>query len=185
MYIPLGGNRRGTARTLLNMLIVWALTGLWHGASWNFVLWGLWFFLLLALERLFLGKWLERLPAAVGHILTLAAVLFSCVLFRFREMPLCLAVLRGLFGLNGNPFSSFETGSLWLNYLFFLPVAILACTPLIRNLHAELSRSSRLQGGGSTALLAITETLAPPALLLLSTAALVGNSYNPFLYFQF
>ena len=184
VYIPLGGSRRGMGRTLLNMLIVWALTGLWHGASWNFVLWGLWFFLLLAIERLFLGKWLERHPA-VGHIGTLFAVLFSWVLFRFRELPLCLAVLRGMFGLNGNPFSSFETGSLWLNYLFFLPVAILACTPLLHNLHTALARRARTDGGGVTALLAVTETLAPPALLLLSTAALVGNSYNPFLYFQF
>ena len=89
-----------------------------------------------------------------------------------------------MFGLNGNPFSSFETGSLWLNYLFFLPVAILACTPLLHNLHAALARHARTSGG-MTALLAVTETLAPPALLLLSTAALVGNSYNPFLYFQF
>ena len=185
VYIPLGGNRHGMVRTLFNMLVVWALTGLWHGASWNFVLWGLWFFLLLSLERLFLGKWLERLPAAVGRIFTLAAVLFGWVLFRFRQLPLCLAVLRGMFGLNGNPFTNFETGSLWLNYLFFLPVALLACTPLLHNFHRALEQRARLSGGGYTALLCVTETLAPPVLLLLSTTALVGNSYNPFLYFQF
>ena len=107
VYIPLGGNRRGVARTYLNLLAVWALTGLWHGASWNFVIWGLYFFVLLALERAFLGKWLEKCPRVVGHLWTVVAVVFSFYIFVFDgsletlSPAAALAYLGVLFGADG------------------------------------------------------------------------------------
>ncbi len=184
VYIPLGGNRRGMGRTLLNMLVVWALTGLWHGASWNFVLWGLYYFVFLAVERLFLGRVLEKLPAVFGRIYTLAVVLFGWVLFRFRQLPLCGVVVAGLFGGNGNPPVSFETGTMWLNYCFFLPLALLAVTPAVPAMRRWLEQCADRSRFGE-AVLATVQIAAPVVLLLLSTMALVGNSYNPFLYFQF
>lgn len=184
VYIPLGGNRRGMGRTLWNMLVVWALTGLWHGASWNFLLWGLYYFVFLAVERLFLGRVLEKLPVFFGRLYTLLVVLIGWVLFRFRQLPLCGVVAAGLFGANGNPWAGFETGTLWLNYLFFLPIALLAVTPAVSAIHRVLEKRA-IASPAATAVLATVQIVAPPLLLLLSTAALVGNSYNPFLYFQF
>ena len=111
VYIPLGGNRKGRARAFLNLFIVWALTGLWHGASWNFVLWGLYYFVLLMLDRLFWQKLLDKLPKAVSailsHITLPLAVLFGWVLFKFTSLPLAAAVVRGMFCGNGNAFTSF------------------------------------------------------------------------------
>ena len=180
VYIPLGGNRKGLARKLLNMLVVWFLTGLWHGASWNFVLWGLYFFLFLVIENLGWREKLEKLPKIVGHVYLLIVVFFGWILFRFEQLGLIGVVLKGLFGLNGNGFSDFETSNLWLNYLFFLIVAIVACTPLVHKI-GEWARKAR----GTAVLYGVWDVLAPVALLILSTMALVGNSYNPFLYFRF
>ena len=120
VYIPLGGNRKGLPRKLLNMLVVWFLTGLWHGASWNFVLWGLYFFLFLVIENLGWRDLLKKLPKFVGHVYLLVVVFFGWILFRFEQLGLIGVVLKGLFGLNGNGLTSFEAHNLWLNYLFFL-----------------------------------------------------------------
>lgn len=184
VYIPLGGSRRGRGRTLRNLLIVWALTGLWHGASWNFVLWGLYYFVFLALEKLFLKRLLDRLPAVFAHAYALVVVIFGWVLFRFRSLELVGLTLRGLFGGNGAPFTNFEAGTVWLNYLFFLPAAILAVTPLIHRLHNRLETAAP-SNGCARVVLNTVQVVAPAALLILSTFALVGDSYNPFLYFQF
>ena len=111
LYIPLGGSRRGKLRTVLNLFIVWALTGLWHGASWNFVLWGLYFFIFIALEKLFLSKYLEKQPA-LAHIYLLLIVFFGWILFKFESVGDIWCVLKGMFGANGNAFSGFEHGRL-------------------------------------------------------------------------
>lgn len=184
VYIPLGGNRKGMARTILNMLVVWALTGLWHGASWNFVLWGLYFFVFLVLEKLFLKKVLEKLPSFVSRIYLLIVVYFGWILFKFRSVELGMTVFKGLFGLNGNGFTNYETTAIFKNYIFFLVVAVIASTPLIKNLGITISKNAdneikvaNLQG--------VFQIVIPVVLLLLSTLALVGDSYNPFLYFQF
>ncbi len=180
VYIPLGGSRQGKLRTFRNLLIVWALTGLWHGASWNYILWGLYFFVFLVLERTVLSKALSRCPAVVRHLYLLIVVYFGWVLFRFEELPLIAVMLRGMFGLNQNGFTNFETNTTLLAHLFFLAVAILAVTPAVTKCRALLER--RLGGSGVYALL---RAVCAGLILLLSTAALVGNSYNPFLYFQF
>ncbi len=181
VYIPLGGNRRGKPRQALNLLVVWFLTGMWHGAGWNFILWGLYYFVFLALEK-FLLPGLQRLPAALAHLYTLLVVFFGWVLFYFRDLSLIGTVLKGLFGLNGNPFSSFGSTTLLLNYCFFLAVAILACTPLPRRLYHRLCESPNR---AAFALGSVLECVLPLAGVVLSVSLLVGDSYNPFLYLQF
>ena len=122
VYIPLGGSRKGLGRTILNLFVVWALTGLWHGASWNFVLWGLYFFIFIALERLFLNKVFARLPGFVSHIYLLIVVYFGWILFRFKNMALIGVVLKGMFCQNGNPWTTFEANTTLLNYLSLIHI---------------------------------------------------------------
>ena len=183
VYIPLGGSRCSTARTLLNMLIVWALTGLWHGASWNFVLWGLWFFVFLAAETLFLGKALKKVPF-VGVIYALIVVYFGWVLFRFSDTQVMLGVLRGMFGLNGNAWASFEATTLIKNHAYFLPAAMVCATPLFAVLNRGWARAGEKNRVAAVSY-SVAQLVWPLVLLLVSTVMLVGNSYNPFLYFQF
>lgn len=184
VYIPLGGNRRGLPRKIFNMLVVWFLTGLWHGASWNFVLWGLYFFVFLVIENIGWRDFLAKLPSVFGRVYLLIVVFFGWILFRFSQMPLVWTVVKGLFCANGNAFLDFESNTLWLNYIFFVIVAIIACTPLVKSVNSLLTRRSE----NSTAVAVIhgvVTALIPIALLLLSTMALAGNSYNPFIYFRF
>lgn len=183
VYIPLGGNRRGRGRMFFNMFIVWALTGLWHGASWNFVLWGLYFFVFLVFERTVLQKLLARAPAFLSRFYLLAVVYFGWILFRFRDIGQVGTVLSGMFtGRSG--FTSFETNVLLGGYAVFFVIAVIAVTPVAKLVRRAVAR---LEEGGAAAAAAGTglRLLFPVALLLLSTAALVGDSYNPFLYFQF
>ena len=184
VYIPLGGNRKGLPRKLLNMLVVWFLTGLWHGASWNFVLWGLYFFVLLVIENLGWRKLLDKLPRFVGHLYLLIAVFFGWILFRFDRMELAVTVVKGLFCGNGNAFTDFSANTMWLNNVFFLIAAVLACTPLVHALHGRITQRAAASKGVAV-VYGVWEVLAPLALLALATMALVGNSYNPFLYFRF
>lgn len=179
VYIPLGGSRCSKLRNLFNLLVVWALTGLWHGASWNFVLWGLYFFLFLMLEKLGLKKLLDRIPV-LSNLYTLLVVALGWVLFRSSDLSLAAAVFKGLFGLNGNPFTNFAATLLLKNNLYILLLSMIASTPLLKKL-AELL-SSRMSRRGWNRL---STAAVPILLLLLSTMGLVGNSYNPFIYFQF
>ena len=185
VYIPLGGNRKGMARTVINLFITWLLTGFWHGASWNYVLWGLYYFVFLVIEKFFLGRVLKKLPSIFAHAYTLVAVYFGWILFKFERLPLVWAVLKGLFCGNANAFTNYEADIMFKSNVFLLIVACLACLPLAKIIRAALIRLE--YGGGKIgAVAAVTATAVYPcAMLLLSTAALVGNSYNPFLYFQF
>lgn len=170
VYIPLGGNRKGKGRQFLNILIVWMLTGFWHGAAWNFLLWGLYFALLLMAEK-------AGLPVR-GRVYTLAAVVLGFVLFDASSLSSALACVKGLFGLGGLPPVSTQGLYLLKSNLVLLAVAILGATPAPKRLWEQLeAKAPRLSAG-----------LAPigmAALLLVSTACLVDGSYNPFLYFRF
>lgn len=181
VYIPLGGNRKGRPRQALNLLIVWLLTGMWHGADWNFILWGLYYFIFLALEK-FLLPGLQRLPAFFGHLYTLIVVFFGWVLFYFRDFAQGWVVLKGLFCLNGNALSSFESVTMLLNYCFLLAVAVIACTPLLRMVYHRLCSS---QNAVAVVCGTVLEWVLPVAGVLVSVSLLVGDSYNPFLYTQF
>jgi len=185
VYFPLGGSRVGKYKTIRNMFVVWALTGLWHGASWNFVLWGLYFFLLLSIEKLGLLKLLGKLPKAVGHIYLLLAAYFGWILFRFRQLPLMWTVVKGLFGGNENGFTDFEASTMWKNYIFLILAACVACTPLIAKLGRKFSEKAEEKGGSLALANGILQAAVPVLLLVLSTIFLVGNSYNPFIYYQF
>ena len=181
LYIPLGGNRKGTARTIFNLFLVWLLTGMWHGAGWNFILWGLYYFLFLVIEK-FLLPGLQRLPCVLAHLYTLLVVFFGWILFYFEDFSQAFLVVKGLFCLNGNAFTSFESTNMVLNYCFFLLVAVIACTPLPRLLYHRICSSTQ---GGAVVLGTLLEWLLPVAALALSASFLVGDAYNPFLYLQF
>lgn len=180
VYIPLGGNRRGLLRQIRNILIVWALTGIWHGAGWNFLLWGLWFAFLLVLEKLFLGRVLSWLPRIVGMIYTWAAVLAGWVLFALTTRDGILGCLQAMTGTGG----IFDADALYLGreYLALLAAAAVAATPIPRKLAVRLENSKT---GLCVALYRLCEKVIPAALLLLAIAGIVDDSYNPFLYFRF
>ncbi|MBE6810332.1 MAG: MBOAT family protein [Ruminococcaceae bacterium] len=183
VYIPLGGNRKGRARTYLNLFIVWFLTGLWHGASWNFVLWGLYFFVFLVLEKMFLHRILSK-DRIVSHIYLVIIVYFGWILFKFDNMTDILNVLRGMFGANGNAFTDFETNTILTSNMFILAFCAIVSTPIVRKL-GSLIRYTHMDKSVVSVIYTVGRIAIPLILLLLSTAALVGDSYNPFLYFQF
>ena len=178
VYIPLGGSRCSFGRAMLNTFVVWLLTGLWHGASWNFVIWGLWYFVFLMIERLFLKKRLEKLPG-LSNLYVLLVVVVGWVIFRFADLRLMMAVLGSMFCVGGNEISDFSTQIIFQNNSIILAVSIFACLPFMRRLGQELlAKEHKLW-------YVLLYSVIPVALLLLSTAALVGDSYNPFIYFQF
>ena len=184
VYIPLGGSRRGMLRSVFNTFVVWALTGLWHGASWNFLLWGLWFFALLMLERLFLKRILEKLPV-LSNLYLLLAVSLGWVIFRYTDTTLGWTLVRSLFGANGNPLTDFFVELDLQSHMFLLAAAIIASTPLMKNLRIKAERFAHSHGALGTLWDIGFYSVMPVVLLLLSTACLVGDSYNPFIYFQF
>lgn len=184
VYFPLGGNRKGAFRTIINLFVVWFLTGLWHGASWNFVLWGLYFFIFIVLEKLFLQKVLDSAPKIIPHIYCFIIVYFGWILFKYSDMSTIGSILKGMFCMNGNAFSTFEVRNQLLGYVFFMVAVMLAFTPLFKNLYNRIFRSDNtsitVRSIGN-----ILETIYPLVLVALSALALIGDSYNPFLYFQF
>lgn len=179
VYIPLGGSRCRLPRALFNICVVWALTGLWHGASMNFVLWGLYFAVLLMVEKLFLLKWLKKHPV-VGHIYTLITVLFSFVIFQSTTLSSVTGALSSLLGINGIPLVSSETLYYLRSYAVVLILAAVCSTPLLKTLYERLSK--RTVPGR---ILAIGEIVVPLVILVFATAYLVDGSFNPFLYFRF
>ena len=229
VYIPLGGNRCSKWRHILNLLVVWGLTGMWHGASWNFILWGLYFALFLILEK-YVFKW-QRESQGFARVwrraYTLTVVWFGWFLFRFDDMSLMGQALKSLFGFDnwlrmGRALKSFfEFDNLFrmgqmlkslfgliggfvsdlvsgfvgdgahytlLNFLFILLVSAVACTPLATYLAGRLTAAATREGGwGRVArvVLNVAAVLIPVTLLVLSVLSMVGDSYNPFLYFRF
>lgn len=183
LYIPLGGSRKGKFRTIINLFVVWALTGLWHGASWNFVLWGLYFFIFIALEKLFLGKLLEK-NKIISHTYLLIIVFFGWILFKFDNISDIWTVLKGMFCANNNPFADFEGWTVIKSYILFIVFAVMSCTPLFEVVNKKFLEAS-MKSGRVMALYAVWNIILPLILVLLSVAALIGSSYNPFLYFRF
>lgn len=175
VYIPLGGNRKGVKRQILNLLIVWGLTGLWHGAAYNFVLWGLYYGLLLILEKFVLKKFLDRLPSFVQHIYTLFIVIIGWGLFYFTDVGQLGEFMVDLFNF-GNGICGDQAFNLIMSNLPMLIIAAVASTPLAAMLYNRFEH---------TRFMWIPETLYCMGVLAVSTASLVNQSYNPFLYFRF
>ena len=174
VYIPMGGNRVPKLRWVLNILTVWALTGLWHGAAWNFVVWGLMFAVLLLAE-----KWipaLQKLPTVLRRVYVLLAVVVSFVLFNAESFTQAGTDLAAMFGLSGLPFATEATWYYLRSYALLFIVGFVGATPLVRNL-ARRAEEKRI--------VKILEPVALMALLLLCTAYLVDGSFSPFLYFRF
>jgi len=182
VYISLGGNRRGKGRTVLNLLVTWSLTGLWHGASWNFVWWGLYFFLLLVLEKFVLGRYLDRLPRPLRHLYALFFILLGWLIFVCDGtgglgMQEGLSFAASLFGV-GTPLLDGYARYELLRHLPLLSIMALGCTPLPARAMRALSARRVKTAASLSVLLSV-------ASLLLSTAYLVNSGYNPFLYFRF
>lgn len=175
VYIPLGGNRKGVKRQILNLLIVWGLTGLWHGAAYNFVLWGLYYGILLILEKFVLKKFLDRLPSFVQHIYTLFIIIIGWGLFYFTDVGQLGEFMVDLFNF-GNGICGDQAFNLIMSNLPMLIIAAVASTPLATMLYTRFEH---------TRFMWIPETLYCMGVLAVSTASLVNQSYNPFLYFRF
>ncbi|MBR5515428.1 MAG: MBOAT family protein [Clostridia bacterium] len=177
LYIPLGGNRRGAVRQILNIFTVWALTGLWHGASWNFVLWGVYFAVLLITEKLFLKKILDKIPHVFSHIYALFFIIIGWIIFNSPDMPSALTYTKQLFGagtaqgLSGNRALYY----LWQYKAEFI-CAVIFSLPLAKAL------SKKMKNGATAELLRNTGAL---ILLILSVLSVVNTSFNPFIYFRF
>ncbi len=184
VYIPLGGNRKGEARTIFNLFVVWGLTGLWHGASWNYILWGLYFFVFISMEKLFLSKFFEKLPKFVSHIYLLAVVFFGWVLFRFENTQVMLTVLKGMFCINSNSLFTNEILMYLKDNFIFIIITILACTPIVKLAKNAINYYS-LKNQVVNIVYSVYRTVIPTILVVLSAICLVGDSYNPFLYFRF
>lgn len=180
VYIPLGGNRK---HQMLNLFIVWFLTGLWHGASWNFILWGLYFFVFLVLEKTLLLKLFKRVKA-IGWIFTSFVVLCSWIIFYFTDMSQLIYMFRIMFGLSNRPLNDIFINLTINEYLTYLVLGVIGSIPLskfVKQISEKIYNRNRL-GQGSVVTVQVIFML---VVLLLSSAMLVASSYNPFLYFRF
>ena len=182
IYIPLGGNRVGIGKHLRNIAVVWFLTGLWHGAAWNFILWGVYYGILLTLEKYVWGKKLAKLPAFFQHIYAIWIVVFGFTIFVFDDMGKLGEYLTFLFGIAKNPIFGTEILYYLMNYGVLLIVAVLLSAPIYPWLQKKIEQiQTKRKKDVIKAICAVCYI----ALFLLTTAYLVGDTYNPFLYFRF
>lgn len=176
VYVPLGGNRVSTPKYLRNILVVWLLTGFWHGAAWNFVLWGGFFGVLLVLEKMFVGNWLKKAPSFISHIYTIFIVIISFAIFNADGLNGVLTDLKGMFGMSGLPLINNQSIYYLISYAPMLIVAIIASTPVPKKIwDKSLSEKIKL----------FAEPIGVVLLVLVSTAFIINGSFNPFLYFRF
>ena len=180
VYIPLGGNRKGTIILVRNIFIVWALTGIWHGANWTFVIWGLMFGIMLIIEKLFLTKHLEKMPSILQRIYVLFTVMISFIIFNANSIGEAWNNIIGLFGANGENLINASTVYYLKSYLVVLVIAIIGSTPLLKNIIEKLKTKTN-----ANKIINLLEPIAMASILIIVTAYLVDNSYNPFLYFRF
>ena len=178
VYIPLGGNRVGVPRQILNLLIVWGLTGLWHGASWNFVLWGLYYFFFLCLEKFILKKFFDKIPSPIRWLYSMSVVLVGWMIFYFDDFQTLITAFSVAFGHAGNAFTDPVSETLVINNVPFILIAAIASTPVLNVIRRLVEKSSPL----TESILRIVYNI---VMLILCVASLVGSTYNPFLYFRF
>ena len=179
VYIPLGGNKKGVLKQIRNILIVWSLTGLWHGASWNFIVWGLYFGILLILEKFILKKYFSNVPKFIKGIYTLFLVMISFVIFQGDSLSSAFNIIKGLFGLNGELFINNVTLYYLKGYVLFIVLGVISSTNYVKNLVIKISN------GKGKKIINILEPIYLLILLIIVTMYLIDSSYNPFLYFRF
>lgn len=180
VYIPLGGNRDGKYKQIRNILIVWLLTGIWHGANWTFLIWGLLFGIILIIEKIFLNKFMEKLPSFIKRIYVLFIVMILFIIFNAENMSVALTNIKGLFGMNGEVFVNDYTLHYLKSYLPLLIIAFLGATPFIKTLIDKLRKNKYVNN-----IINILEPILIVMILVVVTSYLIDNSYNPFLYFRF
>ncbi len=180
VYIPLGGNRVPVLRWMFNILVVWFLTGFWHGADWTFIVWGLYFAVFLVLEKFVLNKFFSKLPRFFSHIYVTIAILISFVIFHGVGMSGAISDLGSMFGTANLPFWSSETTYNLLSYIFVLIIAIVGATPLVKNAILKLKEKENI-----CRVINVLEPVFHVAVLLITTAYFVDGSFSPFLYFRF
>lgn len=176
VYIPLGGNRTNTSRFIFNIIIVWLLTGFWHGAAWNFIVWGLYYGILLLIEKFFIGKLVDKLPGGLQHIYVMLIVMVGWVFFDAQSLSAAGETLSIMFGFGYKTLASTESLYYLRSYLVPLIIAIVGCTPLPRHIAAKLENKK---------IMTLAEPLYVAVLLVITTAFLVDGSFNPFIYFRF
>lgn len=185
VYIPLGGNRVSKGRHLLNILVVWFLTGFWHGAAWNFIVWGLYFAILLIIEKFFLLQHMERMPKVLVHSYVVLATVISFVIFDVACLQDAIATIIAMFGLGGFPLVTNETLYYLRSYMILLILAILGATPVVKLIAEKIMNAKWVSSNLGAVVSLLVELTVLVGLLLVSTAFLVDGSFNPFLYFRF
>ena len=180
VYIPLGGSKKGTLKLVRNIFIVWALTGIWHGAAYNFILWGLFIGLLLVIEKLWLGKYISKLPKFLRSVYVLFFIMISFIIFNAESLNDAIYNIKGLFGFNKEVFINNYTIYYLKSYLIVLIISIIGSTPLLKNIVEKLRKNKTINN-----FINVLEPIFLIILLLLVTAYLIDSSYNPFLYFRF
>ena len=175
VYIPLGGNRVGIPRQIVNLLIVWFLTGFWHGASFNYIIWGMYFGIILIIEKFILKKWLDKAPSLIQHIYSLFLIVIGWAIFYFEDMSQLLVFLQDMFAFSSEVIGE-KALSTFISYLPLIAITTIASTPLAFKLFNKINNK---------AVVITLETLFCAAIMLLCTASLVNQSYNPFIYFRF
>lgn len=177
VYIPLGGNRKGLPRQFFNIAVVWFVTGFWHGASWNYILWGVYFGVILIVEKLFLLKWLKKAPKVLAHFYALVLILVGWLIFAFPDMNEGMSVLKAMFGVGVDSFATSGVVYDMLRYLPLMLVCIVGATPLPKKIYTYLTEKYTF-----------ARYLVPvgvAASILICTAYMVDSSFSPFLYFIF
>jgi alginate O-acetyltransferase complex protein AlgI len=175
VYIPLGGNRCKISRQIFNLFVVWFLTGFWHGANVNFILWGIYYFVLLILEKFVIGKYIEKLPNALQHIYAMFFIILGWTIFYFEDFGQFTNYFSTMFTLKNGVIGT-DAANIILSYLPILLVSAAASIPVWKNAYIKIK---------SKKVVAVFEMLFCAVVLLLCTASLVNQSYNPFLYFRF
>lgn len=176
IYIPLGGNRVNKIKWLRNILVVWLLTGLWHGAAWNFMLWGIYFGILLILEKVFLDKYLKKIPKVLSRIYVLVIVMISFIIFSGEGIAQIVQNIKGLFGFTGEPLISPESLYYFKSYFVVLIIAIIGATPILKNIVTKDKYHKVIN---------IFEPIYLVLIFAICTSYIIDGSFNPFLYFRF
>ena len=179
VYIPLGGNRKGKFRQCVNIMVVWFLTGFWHGANWNFMIWGMYFGIILLCEKLFLLKGLSKLPKVICHIYALILIVIGWGIFAFDDFGKLTQNFKNMFGLSGIDLINDQTVAWLATYALTFVILILASTPLIKKI------GTLVKGGFPVVYSCVLQPAMVIGILVLSTAYLAGSGFNPFLYFRF
>ena len=177
VYIPLGGNRAGPLRHVFNILVVWMLTGFWHGADWNFILWGGYFGLVLLVEKLFLSKVLDKAPKVLRHVYVVLVIFISWAFFDALGFGSAFAVIGRMFGVGASEFAGGEALYYLRSYAVPIFIGIVGATPLVKSLGERV--------GGKKLPATVFEPVALCLVLFAATASMVDGSFNPFIYFRF